>query len=267
MTSKANDNIFTCPLKARNLLSFILETYPHDFNDVIYGIEPAAGDGSFVDVMKEMIPKVIAMDIEPKRSDIKKRDWLKYKPASKITLSNSVCIGNPPFSIVTPFLQKCSRVSNRIIMILPRRFYSNIPKSILPLDWKVVHSELLETNVFKTKKKIFSAFLYLKRIDGYVRPIIQIDSVKPIGFTVTSFPNTNNKKDNFDLMIWQSGGKAGHRTNIDEINNSRAYGILFHDNKKKERVLSSNIVIKKTQGTNNRSYITVNDMCQSINTI
>jgi hypothetical protein len=39
---------------------------------VTYGIEPSAGDGSFVDVMKEMLPKVIAIDIEPKRSDIKK---------------------------------------------------------------------------------------------------------------------------------------------------------------------------------------------------
>jgi hypothetical protein len=116
------------------------------------------------------------------------------------------------------------------------------------LDWKVVHSELLEPIVFKTKKKIFSAFLYLKRIDGYVRPIKELDSVKPIGFTVTSFPNTNKKNDNFDLVIWQSGGKAGHTTTMEEINNSRAYGILFHDTEKKDRVLSSNIVIKKHKG-------------------
>jgi hypothetical protein len=54
---------------------------------------------------------------------------------------------------------------------------------------------------------------------------------------------------------------------MEEINNSRAYGILFHDSEKKDRVLASDIVIKKTQGTNNRSYITVNDLCQSINTI
>lgn len=66
MKSVDNDNVFTKPSKSRELLTLILETYPHDFNRIMYGIEPSAGDGSFVDVMKERLPKVIAVDINPK---------------------------------------------------------------------------------------------------------------------------------------------------------------------------------------------------------
>lgn len=168
--------------------------------------------------------------------------------------------------MVNQFLKKCARVTNRIIMILPRRFYANIPKSVLSLEWQVVYKDLLEPDVFKTKKKIYSSFLYLRRTDGYTRPIKDVaDSIQPIGFSIISFPNPSRKDEQFDLVFWQSGGKAGCRTTIGEINNSRAYGLIFHDIEKKERVLNSTIVITKTQGTNNRSYITVNDICQIIN--
>lgn len=268
MTAKLSDEVFTEPEKAKSLLRSIVDSHTADFTNITYGIEPSAGDGAFVDAMKDLF-EVIAMDIKPMRADIKKIDWLTYKPRSNITRTNSVCIGNPPFSIVGPFLKKCARVTDRILMILPRRFFTSaIPKTTLPLDWVVVHKELLETNVFRTKRKIYSSFLYLRRIDGYSRPSSNIrDSVKPIGFSLVSFPINNYKGPEPDLIIWQSGSNAGKQTKREIIGNSRAYGLLFQDIEKKERVLSSDFVIKKTQGTNNRSYVTTFDIYEAINPI
>ena len=57
-------------------------------------IEPSAGTGSFYDVL----PKVkIGIDIEPRRHEFIRRDFLKMNWENIIPREHRVIIGNPPF--------------------------------------------------------------------------------------------------------------------------------------------------------------------------
>jgi len=261
---KNSDIIFTRKTIAGDLLEKIIQKFPDDFKDVVYAIEPSAGNGAFVDHLKSKFSNVIALDIAPKREDIFKQDFFEWIVPNNVTQNNSICVGNLPFSIAKQFLKRCGDVSNRIIMILPQSFHNSIPTTALGKDWKVEHKELLDGSVFVQNKKIHACFLYLKRVDGYERP--NLTKVVPEGFSIVSFPNTNYQGEP-DLIFWQSGGNAGKRTRRDSINNSRAYGIVFEDGEKKRRVLESDCTIEQTRGTNNRSYITTDAICKVLNPI
>lgn len=61
---------------------------------IIYELSPSSGDGCFFDLLPKN--KRIGIDLEPRRSDLIKSDFLKFElPKNKF-----IVIGNPPFKIV-----------------------------------------------------------------------------------------------------------------------------------------------------------------------
>ena len=87
-------------------------------------IEPSAGNGAFINPIKELCNNYCFYDIEPEHCEIKKEDFLTLcieKRYRKIHI-----IGNPPFgrqsSMVIKFIKKSCSFCDTISFILPKSF-------------------------------------------------------------------------------------------------------------------------------------------------
>lgn len=114
------------------------------------------------------------------------------------------------------------------------------------------HAELLPlSGVFEGKSGIAAAFMYLRRVNGYVRPK-RTKSV-PVGFSIETYHGTEQaNKSNPDVIFWQAGPKAGKRARPEELGSGMAYGVIFQDKDKLARISED---ISPIIGTNGMPYI------------
>lgn len=252
----AKDTVFT----RREVAAEIVSKF--NFPKTWCVLEPSAGSGTFVDALKSHFERVIAIDIAPARFDIEKKDFFEFNEEVDL-----IC-GNPPFSIAKQFLQKAATLCRHIVMILPQRYYQNIPANTLSQDWKVEHAELLSPNeTFEGKTNINSCLLYLKRVDNYVRP--KRERVAPEGFSIVTYHGTDDAlKENpqADLIFWQAGPKAGKRARPEELGSGMAYGCIFQDREKLARI-EQTLQIEVVAGTNGFPYITSTQIAKTLNKI
>jgi len=84
-------------------------------------LEPAGGNGSFVDALSRLGAKNIeAVDLYPKHPSVQKADFLSYEPKGR----NLVTVSNPPFgrnnSLSIPFFNHAAEHSDYIAFLVPR---------------------------------------------------------------------------------------------------------------------------------------------------
>ena len=101
-------------------------------NDLI--IEPSAGNGSFIKIIKELSKNYKFYDLLPENKEIVKQDFLLLdveeiiKPYNKIHI-----IGNPPFgrqsTLAIQFIKKCCSFADTISFILPKSFRKDFFKA------------------------------------------------------------------------------------------------------------------------------------------
>ena len=87
-------------------------------------IEPSAGNGAFL----EYLPAgTIAMDLDPKKSEIKQRDFFEYhmEPNEKPV----VVVGNPPFGL-------CNRLSMGFFNHAAKNCHADFIAFIIPKTWR-----------------------------------------------------------------------------------------------------------------------------------
>ena len=108
-----------------------------------YGIksflEPSAGEGVFSDYLYTSGKEVIALDIDPKKEDIIKADFLEYP----IEYSEKrLIIGNPPYgsrlSLAKKFYKKAILIGDYISFILP---ISQLNNSEFMYEFDLLYSE------------------------------------------------------------------------------------------------------------------------------
>lgn len=115
-------------------------------------IEPSAGAGALIDAAKVVFPKasIIAYDIDPKRSDIEKADFL----ASTIDSQpeTTLVFANPPFgkrsSLAIKFFNRSANLANTLAFIAPVQFRKWSVQSKLDKRLKLVSDTLLPENSF-----------------------------------------------------------------------------------------------------------------------
>ena len=110
-------------------------------NDIL--IEPSAGDGVFIELLKSLSPKCFFYDIEPNHIEVQKQDYLDFHffsliPASFITESCKIhVLGNPPFgrqsSLAIKFIKKSCEFCDTLSFILPKSFKKESMKRHFPL--------------------------------------------------------------------------------------------------------------------------------------
>jgi len=101
-------------------------------NDLI--IEPSAGNGSFIKIIKELSKNYKFYDLLQENKEIVKQDFLLLDVEEIIKLYNKVhIIGNPPFgrqsSLAIQFIKKCCSFADTISFILPKSFRKDFYKA------------------------------------------------------------------------------------------------------------------------------------------
>ena len=91
-------------------------------------IEPSAGNGSFITMIKTITNNYLFYDLEPENSEITKLDYLEFDSKTMIPpdVKKIHIIGNPPFgrqsSLAIKFIKKSQEYCDSISFILPKSF-------------------------------------------------------------------------------------------------------------------------------------------------
>ena len=175
------DRFYTKSSVVDNLLKEItLEDY-----DVV--VEPAAGTGSW----SSKIEECIAIDIEPKHSDIMKGNFLEDNFLfDEIKKENRILvIGNPPFgrggNKAIKFINKSAEFADTVAFILPRSFRkASLQRKINKNFWLIKDVDLFEEPCFIFKGEDYFApcvfQVWEKRTE---ERNITVKKVEPVGFS------------------------------------------------------------------------------------
>jgi predicted RNA methylase len=125
-------------------------------NDLI--IEPSAGNGSFIKIIKKLTQNYKFYDLIPEHNEIIKQDFLLLvldkiiEPYEKIHI-----IGNPPFgrqsSLAIQFIKKCCNFADTISFILHKSFKKDSNKTKFNTFFHLVHQYDLPNNSFRVNGK------------------------------------------------------------------------------------------------------------------
>lgn len=184
-------------------------------------IEPSAGNGAFINNIKQLTKNYKFYDISPDNSEIVKQDYLKldykqFKHFNKIHI-----IGNPPFgrqsTHAIKFIKASCKFCNSISFILPKSFKKDSLKKHFPVKFHLIHEDDLPNNSFNVNGVIYD-----------VPCVMQIWVKKDINREVPKKPKPINfkfvKKDEEpDIAFRRVGVYAGKIHTDIEISSSQSH--------------------------------------------
>jgi len=161
-------------------------------------LEPSVGEGCFYDLLPKN--KKIGVDIDPKRKDVIKGDYLKYKLPDKPL----IIIGNPPFGhrgvIALEFINH-SKKADFVCFILPMFFDSKGKGSIRyrVKGFNLIYSEKLEENAFYTPDNnedidIKCVFQERERLYNNIFEHLKLEMSKLIDIKTTEYTKDDRTK-------------------------------------------------------------------------
>ena len=246
-TAKEKDQFYTPPETAKYcyLKSLDIIKQYGDNIDEYHFIEPSAGNGSFLELMPKN--RRIGFDIEPKKEEIIKQDYLEWKPI--LQNNKYIVIGNPPFGLrgqlALKFINHSSHFSDYVCFILPQLFESDgkgVPRKRVT-NLNLIYSEKLKTDfIDPTNKKIkveciFQIWSKTKNnfnyeIKKYNNNILKIYSLSDGGTPST----TRNKKMFNECDIYLPSTCFGKENmkyylHFEDLPNRKGYGIVFNIDK------------------------------------
>jgi hypothetical protein len=209
-------------------------------------IEPSAGDGAFLSILPE---NRIAFDIEPRHIEIKRQDYLTWKPTDN---KKYIVIGNPPFGLrghmALKFINHSSIFADYVCFILPQLFASDgkgVPRKRVK-NLNLIYSENLITSNFYlpdgkpisvkcifqiwSKKHINNEYIISNDINNDIKIYSLSDGGTP--------SSTRNKKMFNRCHIYLPStcfGKENMKCydNFNHLPSKRGYGIVFLNEKEK----------------------------------
>jgi predicted RNA methylase len=204
-------------------------------NDLI--IEPSAGNGSFIKIIKELTKNYKFYDLIPENKEIIKQDFLLLdiqkiiEPYEKIHI-----IGNPPFgrqsSLAIQFIKKCCEFGDTISFILPKSFKKDSNKAKFNKFFHLIYEKDLPKNSFSINNEdcdvpcVFQ--IWKKKQTERIIP----DKIKPKNFKFV------DKNEDHDISFRRVGVYAGK---IDKDTDNKSiqshYFIKFTNN----RIINDNI--------------------------
>ena len=149
------DKFYTNQNIAKLCFDLFLKYIKVNKND--YCIEPSAGNGAFIDLIKSKFKKNIFIDIKPEHNEIKEYDFLKFNYDKFLDLVVHT-LGNPPFgrqsSMAIKFIKHASKFSDSISFILPKSFKKDSLKKHFPLNFHLIKEYDIPHNSFTVNDEI-----------------------------------------------------------------------------------------------------------------
>jgi predicted RNA methylase len=213
-------------------------------------IEPSAGNGSFINIIKALTDNYIFYDIKPEHSDVIKANFLKtVLNIFDFKYRKIHIIGNPPFgyksSMAIKFIKHSANIlkADSISFILPISFRKPSFQKSFPLNYHLIYEIILPTNSFTyfgETKKIKTVFQIWKRKN--------INRISPSKLAPSAWYKFV-KKENSDISIRRVGSNAGFaklRSDNDNINTHWFIKVNNIDNYQKLLLKLNKIIYNKT---------------------
>lgn len=195
-------------------------------------IEPSAGNGSFIELIKTLSNNCRFYDLEPEHKDVHKQDFLILDLTDvKQKYKNIHIIGNPPFgrqaSLAIKFIKKCCELDvSSISFILPKSFKKDSMKKHFSSHYHLIFEIDLMENSFLVndiESDVPCIFQIWQYRDEERK---QIKNIEPINFKFVK------KADNPDISFRRVGVNASIITKeIDDKSEQSHYFIKFINNK------------------------------------
>lgn len=116
----------------RSVVDDFLAAWP--YGDPEFVVEPAAGSGRIIDAVKYRWPRagVVGFDIDPRRDDIIRKDWLDLLGRSTAAGAPDLIITNPPFRLAEQFLRtSMGQTSAHVALLLRAGFLESARRASL----------------------------------------------------------------------------------------------------------------------------------------
>lgn len=193
-----NEKYFTPPELAKELIQLTYDTIGNDWNRII---EPAAGDGSFLQFLPN---NTLAYDIDPTLPNVIQAD---YRTVKLPYMEKSLVIGNPPFgnrnNLSRQFIKVSLKHSPYIAFIQP---ISQLDNNIQMTNTELLLSKDLGDNNFSGIKLHTCFNIYHYKINGhkqnYEIPGIHMYSLRRTG--KEEYKNNDNLKYDYRIGEWGS---------------------------------------------------------------
>lgn len=192
-------------------------------------IEPSAGNGAFIQDIKNISKNYYFYDILPDNKDIIKQDFLELD-LSKFENKNIHIIGNPPFgrqsSMAIKFIKKCCLFSKSISFILPKSFKKDSMKKYFEKHYHLILEEDLPENSFLVNNKDCDVPCVFQIWEKNTKPRDIPKKLEPKNFTFVK------KYDDPHLSFRRVGVYAGKiSSEIENKSEQSHYFIKFNNNK------------------------------------
>lgn len=219
------DKYYTTPHIVSECIEMFKKTVQFSNNDV--GIEPSAGNGSFIQAINSLFDTCHFYDTHPEHPDIQKQDFLEIEPSHFSKYKTKIhVIGNPPFgrqsSLAIQFIKKTCSFADTISFILPRSFKKESMKKRFASNFHLKVEYDLPDNSFTVNgapHTVPCVFQIWEKRD-YERPKAEV--LKPIGFKFVK------KDESPDISFRRVGVYAGKISReIDDKSIQSHYFIKF----------------------------------------
>lgn len=243
---KDKDQIFTPIETAQYCFKVFLKVinkYNDNENQYTF-IEPSAGCGNFLKVLPKN--RTIAMDIEPRHTDVILQDYLYWKPPTNLKY---ITFGNPPFGlrgqIALKFINHSAIFSDYVCFILPQLFISDgkgAPRKRVK-GLNLIHSEKINSTFYdpnNTEIKVNCIFQIWSKHHINVKynikkintTILKVYSLSDGGSPST----TRNKKMFYKCDVYLPSTCFGKETmkyydSFEKLPRQKGYGIVFNIDK------------------------------------
>ena len=157
LTRNTIDKYYTKPHIVEQCINLAIEHLKIINEDFI--IEPSAGNGSFINEIKNITSNYIFYDLEPEHSEIIKQDYLLFDYPTNIQNNyNKIhVIGNPPFgrqsSLAIQFIKKSCQFCDSISFILPKSFKKESMQKSFPINYHLIVQYDIPDNSFLVDNK------------------------------------------------------------------------------------------------------------------
>jgi hypothetical protein len=198
-----------------------------DKNELI--IEPSAGNGAFINIIKKLSNNRRFYDIKPENEEIIKKDFLElHIEDCNVAGAGIGChiIGNPPFgnksSKAIAFIKHATNIlmAKSVSFILPISFKKASLQKSFPPNYHLVYQTVLAPNSF-------THFGILKNIKTVFQIWIKKNRARRVAVKITPAPwYSFDKKENSDISIRRVGSKIGFVKLSEESDNTNTHWFI-----------------------------------------
>ena len=219
------DKFYTKNFISQICVNHMLQFLSFDDNELL--IEPSAGDGSFIEPLREVGIKKIFYDIEPEHKDVIKQDFLTLDVSNLQENYRKIhIVGNPPFgrqsSLAIKFIKRSCTFCESISFILPKSFKKESMRKYFPVHFHLIYEMDLPDHSFVIEGQAHDVPCIFQIWEKKDHPRERKVPHSPRGFKFIK------KSESPDITLRRVGGTAGTiSTEIENKNEQTHYFIKF----------------------------------------